>query len=457
MKIVIFGLTLSSSWGNGHATLWRGLGRALAQRGHQLVFFERDVPHYAAHRDLVKWTDGELVLYTDLEHVRYVARRHLREADVAMVTSDCPDARAATELLLESSVPQRVFYDLDTPVTLEYMSAGHEVAYIGPRGLADFDLVLSYTGGRALDALQERLGARRVATLYGSVDPDMHRPVPVDERFRSDLSYLGTYADDRQETLERLFVQPARRLPQRRFMIGGAQYPDHFPWTANMAFFRHLEPAQHPVFFSSSRLTLNVTRRAMRAMGYCPSGRLFEAAACGAPILTDAWEGLRLFFEPGEEILVAASTEDAIGAMDRSDAELAQIARRARERVFDEHTAAHRARHLELVLECTARAPEEARLAAARAEGLLEPVGTDAPAEFEPAGHFATQPENLDVMRTPAELTDRPRRDRSEPSGAPRRTITARHPAVERAGEGHGQLAPGDEGRWTRFRATRRI
>ena len=351
MKIVIFGLTISSSWGNGHATLWRGLCHALAARGHALVFFERDVPYYAAHRDLQNWPDGELRLFGEWDDVRRCAQEHLADADVAMVTSYCPDGIAATDLVLDSAARLKVFYDLDTPVTLDSLQSGKTVAYIGPRGLADFDLVLSYTGGRALDELQQKLGARRVATLYGSVDPDAHRRVSPVDHFRSDLSYLGTYAEDRQATLEALLIEPARRVPRRRFIIAGAQYPAAFPWTDNIYFVRHLEPAQHPAFFSSSRLTLNVTRRAMKEMGFCPSGRLFEAAACGAPLLSDYWEGLDLFFEPGAEIIVARDSDEATAAIELPYATLQDIARRARERVLDEHTAVHRAKYLETVLD----------------------------------------------------------------------------------------------------------
>lgn len=350
MKLVIFGLTISSSWGNGHATLWRGLCRALAARGHTLVFFERDVPYYAEHRDLRTWPDGELCLFRDWSEVMPLAQRHLSDADVAMVTSYCPDGVAVTEVVLDSAAQLKVFYDLDTPVTIASLQAGESVSYIGPRGLGDFDLVLSYTGGRALDELRERLGARRADTLYGSVDPDVHRRVAPTEHFRADLSYLGTYAKDRQATLEALLIEPARRLPERRFLIAGAQYPAVFPWTDNIYFVRHLEPAQHPAFFSSSRLTLNVTRRAMKDMGFCPSGRLFEAAACGAPLLTDYWEGLDLFFEPGAEIIVARDSDEATAAIDLPYGALQSIARRARQRVLDEHTAAHRARQLEALL-----------------------------------------------------------------------------------------------------------
>jgi spore maturation protein CgeB len=346
MKLVIFGLSVSSSWGNGHATLWRGLINALASLGHRVVFFERDVDYYAADRDLLDLPGGRLVLYREWAGVQPDARRELEDADVALITSYCPDGVVAAREAADAPVTLRVFYDLDTPVTLDRVRAGEAVPWLGPEGLADFDLVLSYTGGAALGHLQDLLGARRVAPLYGSVDPRVHRPVPAVDRYRCGLSYLGTYAEDRQAALVRLLVEPARRQPRHRFLIGGAQYPPDFPWADNIYFVRHLPPPEHPAFYSSSRMTLNVTRAPMADMGYCPSGRLFEAAACGVPVLSDAWEGLDQFFTPGREILVARDTGEALAALELDDAELARVARAARERVLAEHTAERRAAEL---------------------------------------------------------------------------------------------------------------
>jgi spore maturation protein CgeB len=346
MKLVIFGLTVSSSWGNGHATLWRGLLRALAGRGCHTVFFEHDVQYYAANRDLWEIPGGELVFYADWQDVKAQARDYLADADVAMITSYCPHGIEATDLVLDARRPLRVFYDLDTPVTLSRLGRGESISYIGPHGLGGFDLVLSYTGGGALDQLRTCLGAQRVVPLYGHVDPAVHRWVAPAERYRADLSYLGTYSDDRQAALEALFVEPARRRPDRRFLIGGAQYPPEFPWAANIFFTRHLPPDEHPAFYSSSRLTLNVTRRAMAEQGWCPSGRLFEAAACGTPILSDCWPGLDAFFAPGSEILTATDTAETVRALDLTDLELRRIGENARARVLDQHTAEHRAAEL---------------------------------------------------------------------------------------------------------------
>jgi spore maturation protein CgeB len=357
MRLVIFGLTVSSSWGNGHATLWRGLWRALARRGHEIVFFEHDVPWYASNRDLHELPGGELVFHGSWDEIQPRARRAALDADAVIVTSYCPDGVAATDLLREAGgAALKVFYDMDTPVTLENLREGRPVPYVGERGLRDFDLVLSYTGGSSLQDLQSLLGARRVETLYGHVDPEVHCRVAAAANYRCDLSYLGTYAADRQAALQALFIEPARRLPQLGFLIGGSQYPQDFPWTANIRFVRHMPPAEHPAFFSSSRLTLSVTRQAMAGNGYCPSGRLFEAAACGTPLVSDWWPGLDTFFTPARELIVARDTQDVVNALELSDAELARIASAARERVLAEHTSAHRAAELERLLE-SVRAP----------------------------------------------------------------------------------------------------
>jgi spore maturation protein CgeB len=351
MRLVVFGLTVSSSWGNGHATLWRGLAAALARRGHRVAFFERDVPWYAQSRDLAELPGGALHLYSRWEEALPAARAELARADAALVTSYCPDGPAASALALSSRVAVRAFYDMDTPVTLARARAGEPVEYLPPEGLGGFDLVLSFTGGDALAQLESVLGARRTAPLYGSVDPAVHRPTAPRAAFRGDLSYLGTHAASRQAALERLFLEPARRLPDRRFALGGSQYPPDFPWCENVHYVRHLPPEDHPAFYCSSPLTLNVTREPMAALGWCPSGRLFEAAACGVAVLTDPWPGIADFFEPGREILVARTPEEAVASVERPREELARMGRAARERCLAAHTADARASDLVALLE----------------------------------------------------------------------------------------------------------
>jgi len=352
MKLVVFGLTVTSSWGNGHATLWRGLIRALARTGHDVTFFERDVPYYAQHRDLTQISGAQVVLYASWEDCLLEAQRQVGSADAVIITSYCPDAIAAGRLIFDEAVTaRRVFYDLDTPVTLAQLRTHGTVDYVPIEGLREFDLVLSFTGGTALQALGERLGARNVAPLYGHVDPEAHAPMQTRDAGVSDLSYLGTYAADRQPVLERMFVAPAQRMPDRRFLLGGAGYPADFPWRDNIWFVNHVAPPDHPGFFASSRLTLNVTRADMSELGYCPSGRLFEAAACGVPVLSDCWNGLDEFFTPGAEILVAGSTDEVLEAIQLPVGELRRIGRAARDRVLAEHTSARRAQQLVSLLE----------------------------------------------------------------------------------------------------------
>jgi spore maturation protein CgeB len=353
VKVVIFGLTISSTWGNGHATLWRGLCRALHRAGHDIVFVERDLPYYAQHRDLSQADWCRLVFFESWGDVSSTARQELADADVGLVTSYCPDGPDACRVVLDSAATRKVYYDLDSPVTLDALARGERVPYLPDDGLAEFDLVLSYAGGAALDGLTQYTGARRVAPLYGSVDPDVHRPVlPAADR-RSALSYLGTYAADRQAVLERLFIAPARLRREKRFALAGSQYPSDFPWTENLLYFRHMPASDHPSFFCSSELTLNVTRAAMARVGYCPSGRLFEATACGTPVISDWWEGLDQFFAPSQEMLVARDTEDVLVSLELTDRERQRIGLCGRERTLDCHTARTRAHEFERLLDTT--------------------------------------------------------------------------------------------------------
>ena len=359
MKVVIFGLTMSSSWGNGHATIWRALARALAEKGHRIVFFEKDAPYYASNRDFARAEWFDLVIYGSWEKIRRRAATELRDADVGMVTSYCPDGREASALLMSSGTRVKCFYDLDTPVTLSKLKEGRDVGYLPADGLGGFDIVLSYTGGRALDELKSVLGAKKTAPLYGSVDPEIHVPSVKSSEYAADLSYLGTFAEDRQRTLMELFVEPARRLPEKRFVLGGSLYPKDFPWTRNIYFVWHVPPPMHPQFYSSARWTLNVTRGAMARMGWCPSGRLFEAAACGSPVLSDFWDGIEEFLSPGKEIVIVRSTEEVAEALAMDEAARKGIAKAARERVLEEHTAAGRAAEFERIMECALERKEE--------------------------------------------------------------------------------------------------
>lgn len=322
----------------------------MLRRGHEVVFYERDVPYYARTRDLYSLgVGGQLYLYTAFEDISRAARYELDACDLAICTSYCADGAAASDLILRSGAAIRCFYDLDTPVTLQALARSETIQYLPAGGLAPFDLVLSYTGGRALDELQTRLGARFVAPLYGSVDPETYYPMACCDDLACALSYLGTYAPDRQSALELLFLSAARNRPRDRFLLSGSQYPDTIQWPSNVKLQEHVQPERHPAFFSSSRMTLNITREAMAEYGYCPSGRLFEAAACGTCILSDWWEGLDNFFEPGEEILIVRSMQDVLSAMQQDVTELQRIGSAARSRALAEHSGGARVLELESI------------------------------------------------------------------------------------------------------------
>jgi len=349
---VIFGLTVSSSWGNGHATLWRSLLPAVARRGHEVVFFEKDVPYYARQRDLLAPRYADLRLYRDWAAVRSAALRLAAQADVVMVTSFCPEGAAILDAVLPLRRPLRVFYDLDTPVTLAGLASRDPVtlAYLRPEQIPELDLVLSFTGGPSLEVLRSRWRARRAEALYLCIDPHRYRPVPPPAELRNHLSFLGTYAPDRLAKLERLLFTPARRMKMARFALVGAQYPGQLQVPRNVLRFEHLAPRAHPGFYAASRFTLNLTRRAMQQAGYSPQGRLFEAACCGTPLITDHWPGLEQFFDPERDIQVADSAAAVCRILEMPAAARQAMARRARTRVLAEHTGTRRALQLEQLL-----------------------------------------------------------------------------------------------------------
>ena len=345
LDIVIFGLSITSAWGNGHATTYRALARALERRGHRVHFYERDMPWYAEHRDLPRPTYCEAQLYSSIEDLE----RHFPDvvrADLVMLGSYVPEGRRVAEWLLPRASGLTAFYDIDTPVTVGKLASG-TCDYLDPALIPRFDLYLSFAGGPILERLRDQFGARRATPFYCSVEPRDYFPVGGATK-PYDLGYLGTYSADRQPALERLLLEPARRWSEGAFYVAGAQYPQTIPWPENVARIEHLVPAMHREFYNRQRFTLNITRADMLANGYSPSVRLFEAAACAVPIISDEWRGLADFFTPGREILVARSTRDVLAFLrDLDGGELLQIAARARQRVLEHHTADHRASELE--------------------------------------------------------------------------------------------------------------
>jgi spore maturation protein CgeB len=346
MKIVIVGLAMSSSWGNGHATTYRALIRALAARGHDVLFLERDVPWYAASRDLTSTPYCRIRLYRDQSELARTSSEDIAAADVVIVGSYVPDGITIADFVLRTAEGCTAFYDIDTPITLAALE-GEQASYIARRQIGEFDLYLSFTGGPTLDLLERELGARRARPLYCSVDPEWYVPdddAPIDY----DLGYLGTFSIDRQASLNELLIAPAAACSRGRFVIAGAQYPADLSLPDNVEQITHLAPSEHRSFYNRQRFTLNVTRRDMIAAGYSPSVRLFEAAACGTPIISDEWPGLDELFSPGREILIARNTSDVLGYLrELPENERAEIAARARRVVLQSHTAAHRAFELE--------------------------------------------------------------------------------------------------------------
>ena len=345
LRIVVLGLSITSSWGNGHATNFRGLLSALAARGHDVLFLERDVPWYAEHRDLPDPPFGRTHLYGSLDELRDRFTSDVREADVVVVGSYVPDGVEVGRWVTATATGVTAFYDIDTPVTLAALRRG-DCEYLVPELIPRFDLYLSFTGGPVLRHLEEVLGSPRARAFHCLVDPHGYAPVETPPRW--DLGYLGTYSLDRQPVLDRLLLQPAAQRPSSRFVVAGPQYPEDVAWPANVERIQHLPPADHRQFYGAQRFTLNVTRADMVAAGWSPSVRLFEAAACGVPIVSDWWEGLDHFFRPETEILVAADAGDVLRILDEVDDERrASIAAAARARVLAEHTAEHRATELE--------------------------------------------------------------------------------------------------------------
>lgn len=345
MRFCFFGLTITSSWGNGHATPYRAILRALHRLGHAVHFFEKDTPYYGSHRDFDCCDYCDLTIYPDWDAIRTQALAAAAASDVVITASFLPEGRRINDDLLSLTRPLHVFYDLDTPVTLLRLPEDG-VEYLRSDQLPAFDLVLSFTGGRTLEVLRSEYGVRLARPLYGCVDPDDYLRRPPVPDFACDLSYMGTYSPDRQEKLEGLFLEPARRHAEKQFLLAGPLYPWQWQWPPNVRRIEHVAPPEHSCFYSSSRLTLNLTRGEMAAYGWCPSGRFFEAAACGTPLVTDRWQGLDEFFDPQRELLVVGHSDDVEAALLLPDAALRSMAALARERTLDEHTGHVRARQL---------------------------------------------------------------------------------------------------------------
>ena len=344
LRIVVIGLSLSSSWGNGHATTYRALLRAVAKRGHDVTFLERDQPWYAQHRDLPNPDFCRLVFYRDRFELKAL-RSLIVDADAVVIGSYVAEGVLIGEWLQRTRQGITAFYDIDTPVTLAKL-VRQDFEYLSPDLIPGYDPYLSFSGGPALAALEQRYGSPAARVLYCTADEEFHRPRPAQSRF--DLGYLGTYSADRQPALERLLIEPARRAPRLRFVVAGPQFPDDIAWPANVTRIEHVGPDDHADFYAGCRFTLNVTRADMALAGFSPSVRLFEAAACGSAIISDRWTGIDTLFAPGREILLAESPDDVLLALlEMPDPNRRDLGKAARLRLLRTHGADRRAAELE--------------------------------------------------------------------------------------------------------------
>jgi spore maturation protein CgeB len=345
VKIAWFASSLVSSYWNGAATYYRGLVRALAARGHEVTFYEPDAYERQQHRDIDDPEWAEVVVWEPTETRARALVRAARDADVVVKASGV----GVLDGVLEDAVaslhgPTRIFWDVDAPATLAAADAPFADL------VAQFDLVLTYGGG---DRVVERyldLGARECVPVYNALDPETHHRVPRDARFAADLSFLGNRLPDREARVDDLFLRAAELAPDRRFLFGGAGWDDK-PLPANVTWIGHVRTSDHNAFNCSPLAVLNVTRDSMVANGWSPPTRVFEAAGAGACLITDAWEGIELFLEPGAEVLVAESGADVASHLrDLTPDVAARIGAAARERVLREHTYARRAAQVEDVL-----------------------------------------------------------------------------------------------------------
>lgn len=351
MKIVVYGLTVTSSWGNGHATTYRSLLKALSRRGHEIVFVEKDVEWYRSNRDLPCPQFCTVELYDDwiTEESRLLSLS--KDADVVVIGSYFPDAILASEALFTRVKCAVLFYDIDTPITLTKLRENGGTDYLDAKQIPHYSAYLSFTSGPALHELKTRFEARRAVAFFCSVDPEIYYPTAEHAEFQCALSYLGTYARDRQAKLISFLDHAAGLLPQKRFIVAGPQYPAGLVWSSNVERLIHVPPSRHPAFYSSSRYTLNLTRDDMVATGYSPSVRLFEASACGAAIISDWWPGLEEFLTPDEEVLLPSSGEEVANILrEVSDEQRRRIGLRARERMLASHTSYHRAVEFEQIV-----------------------------------------------------------------------------------------------------------
>jgi spore maturation protein CgeB len=365
MNIAFFGSSLVSAYWNGACTYYRGMIRALAARGHAVTFYEPDALERQAHRDIPDPDWARVVVY-EVPDAGAVADVVAQAADVADVVVKASGVGVFDDVLeaavLETRRPGRlvVFWDVDAPATLTRMEAdaGDALRALVP----DYDLILTYGGGERVVHRYEALGARRCVPIYNALDPLTHHPVKRGERYGADLSALVNRLPDREARVEEFFFRAVAALPERSFLLAGAGWDDRVAGITNLRYLGHVPPGAHNSFNCSPLAVLNVTRDSMVANGFSPATRVFEAAGAGACLISDAWDGLSEFLEPGVEVLPCADGADVVAALEGLTVQRARgVGAAARRRVLAEHTYAHRAAEVEGVL-ASEGAPAGARL-----------------------------------------------------------------------------------------------
>ncbi|MBW8874676.1 MAG: glycosyltransferase [Acidobacteria bacterium] len=351
LHIAFFGSSLVSAYWNGAATYYRGILRALAERGHRITFYEPDAFERQQHRDIPDPEWARVVVYPADDRGVLRALEDARGADMVVKASGV----GVFDELLEAAVLElrepgglAVFWDVDAPATLDRLESSPRDPF---RPLVHrYDFVLTYGGGEPVVKAYKRFGARECVPIYNALDPTTHHPVAPDPRFAADLGFLGNRLPDREARVEEFFLQAAVQCPERRFLLGGNGWGDK-PLPANVQLLGHVYTRDHNAFNCTPLAVLNISRESMARYGFSPATRVFEAAGAGACLITDAWEGIEMFLEPEREVLVAAGGGEVAARLRDLDPETARrIGRAARRRILAEHTYAHRAAQVESVL-----------------------------------------------------------------------------------------------------------
>jgi spore maturation protein CgeB len=353
LEIAFFGSSLVSAHWNGAATYYRGIIRALHERGHRVTFYEPDAYDRQKHRDIPDPDWARVVVYPAEGHDGVESALEAAwGADLVIKASGVgvhDEFLEAAVLDLQRPETSVAFWDVDAPATLQRLAEHHDDPF--RRLIPRYDLVLTYGGGDPVARAYEAHGARRCVLVYNALDPSTHFPAPPDPRFSADLGLLANRLPDRERRVETFFLEPAARLPERRFLLGGSGWGDK-EMPANVAYCGHVYTQDHNAFNCTAGAVLNISRDSMARTGFSPATRVFEAAGAGACLITDAWTGIELFFEPGHEILVAADGEEVAEHLrSLTDSRRRAIGKAARRRAVAEHTYASRVAVLERVLD----------------------------------------------------------------------------------------------------------